>query len=237
MADKEPQTFNYQVLKDRDGEAQPNKWQRAIFDWWIALEQHKGERVELRRCQHGEQAMQQLMGYFRLASKLDSLAVSPRAIASVAHLLAFITMDNRVKEKLALQQNESGKQAVLDEYFGELLQVEKGISWLLGQEAGEASGKPIFSTLRFQRLLQSAAEIEHNDFDVSFRRAIRQLQGKNETEHVINPIITAEQIFYRYRANKSPDKYQGSRKFEYQFARDYYQEVLRYHKESQGVIS
>jgi len=194
--------------------------QRAVFDWWLGLEEHKGERAELRRHQHGSEALQSL-GTFRLKyrlSKLESVRVSDAATAAVAHVLAYVKADSHYEDKTD------------DAYFADLIKHPTSLAYLLGAETEQGAERAVFSELRFQRLLQAAADLDDADFDKQMRRAVRQVQGKSEA--ALNPIVIAEHIFYRYRTSRNPDFYKGRRQFGYQFANDYYQQVFKYQKEA-----
>lgn len=204
--------MNFKILKDEAA-------QRAVFDWWLGLEERKGERAELRRHQHGGEALQSL-GTFRLKyrlSKQESVRVSDDAIAAVAHILAYVKIDSHYEDKTA------------DAYFAALSSHATSLARLLGAEAEQGAERAVFSELRFQRLLQAAADLDNADFDKQMRRAVRQVQSP---ETALNPIVIADHIFHRYRTSRNPETYKGRRQFGYQFANDYYQQVFSYQPES-----
>ena len=214
----EVKTYRFQVLKDMSQ-------QRAMFDWWFAMEERKGERAELRRHQHGGEAMRSL-GVFRLMHKLPDLAVSERSIAAVAYLLSYLKVNPEILDKNGSQQGHLEK---ADDYFKFLLTDQLNLASLLGAESKAGTEKALFSELRFQRLLQASADLDGDEFDKQMRRALQQLQGK--TESIINPIVLADHILHRYRAVAKPEWYKGTRQFEYQFAKAYYQQVFTYAKD------
>ncbi len=72
---------------------------------------------------------------------------------------------------------------------------------------------PLFSELRFRRLLASSAP---DDFYQGMRRAIMQL-GKTA-----DPIQLADEILHWHAQHKWPDNYQGIRQWRYRMARGYY---------------
>ena len=72
---------------------------------------------------------------------------------------------------------------------------------------------PLFSELRFQRLLASDSP---GEFFQSMRRAIMQL-GKTA-----NPIQLADEILHWHYQQRWPDSYQGTRQWQYRQAKRYY---------------
>ena len=84
---------------------------------------------------------------------------------------------------------------------------------LLGK-SGPGSDAPLFSELRFQRLLASN---DPNDFYQSMRRAIMQL-GKTA-----DPVQLTDEILHWHAQHKWPDHYRGTRQWQYRMARGYYE--------------
>ncbi|PID49824.1 MAG: hypothetical protein CR991_04600 [Proteobacteria bacterium] len=215
----EQKSYQFRVLKTEEQ-------QRAVFDWWFAMEERKGERADLRRYPHGGEAMRSL-GTFRLMNKLSSLnlKVSERAIASVAYILSSLKVN---QDFLGYDQPKENL-VKADQYFEKLLKNLVSLAKLLGTESEQGSEKAVFSELRFRRLLQASAELDDEDFDKQMRRAVSQIKNKEST--FLNPVVLADHIFYRYRATRNPDWYAGARQFEYQFAKDYYQQMFSYLKD------
>ncbi len=73
---------------------------------------------------------------------------------------------------------------------------------------------PLFSELRFQRLLASN---DAEDFYQAMRRAIMQL-GKTA-----DPIQLADEILHWHAQQRWPDSYRGTRQWQYRMAQGYYE--------------
>ena len=99
---------------------------------------------------------------------------------------------------------------------GLLVWVKTPVETTLPELLGKGADKPVFSELRFQRLLASD---NPEDFFQSMRRAI--IQGGEKA----NPIELADEIFHWYQQTKHPDWYQGQRQWQYRFAKPYYAQV------------
>lgn len=193
--------------------------QQAIFNWWIGLEQRKGERAALRRCDSAESAMKEI-GSLRLQFALRKLglSVSEVAIANVAYVLAYL----KPTDELLKEESE--------QRFSFLMQAYKTrLAAQMGSERENAE-KPLISELRFQRLLQTSNQ-QGDDFSVDLRRIVRHL----DKEVKVNPVLVADDIFYRFWALNNPDKYRGEKSFQFRLARDYYQELFTYQKDEQGA--
>lgn len=192
--------------------------QHAIFNWWIGLEQRKGERAALRRCESAESAMAEI-GALRLRFALRQMEVSSSAIANVAYALSYL----KPSEEVLKQESE--------QRFTFLMQTYKTrLAVQMGSEREGKTEKPLISELRFQRLLQAASQAD-DDFSVQLRRIVRHLDGKA----AVNPVLVADDIFYRFRALKKPDEYRGEKSFQFKLAKDYYQEIFTYQKDEQGA--
>ncbi len=76
------------------------------------------------------------------------------------------------------------------------------------------SNTPLFSELRFQRLLASNSV---KDFYQSMRRALIQLSK------TADPIQLADEILHWHAQQRSPDRYRGARQWEYRMAQGYYE--------------
>lgn len=193
---------------------------RMIFNWWIGLEQHKGERAALRRCDSIAAAMEQV-GFHRLQFALQrlELKISAEAIANVACVLAYLKPSpDLLNEKSELR-------------FEKLMQAcTTRLAVQMGSEREGGAEKPLVSELRFQRLLQAASQAD-DDFSVQLRRIVRHLDGKT----AVNPVLVADDIFYRFWALNNPDKYHGEKSFQFKLAKDYYQEIFTYQKDEQGA--
>ena len=87
---------------------------------------------------------------------------------------------------------------------------------LLGANGG--SDKPVFSELRFQRLLASS---DTEGFFHGLRRALIQV-GKQA-----NPILLADTILHWYQEQQHPDWAKGKYKWQYQWASQYYGEIFK----------
>lgn len=194
--------------------------QHAIFNWWIGLEQRKGERAALRRCESAESAMKEI-GALRLQFALQQigLKVSVEAVANVVCVLAHL------KPSLELLNEKPELR------FEKLMQAcNARLAVQMGSEREGKTEKPLISELRFQRLLQAASQAD-DDFSVQLRRIVRHLDGKA----AVNPVLVADDIFYRFRALKKPDEYRGEKSFQFKLAKDYYQEIFTYQKDEQGA--
>ena len=91
---------------------------------------------------------------------------------------------------------------------------------ILGK-AKEETKTPRFSELRFQRLLASNTP---NAFLRSLRRAVVQADKKAD------PLRLADSILHWESEQRNPDWYTGRRRWQYQWAKDYYAEVFKYEK-------
>mgnify|MGYP003584019097 CR=1 FL=1 len=194
--------------------------QQAIFNWWVGLEQRKGERAALRRCDSAESAMKEI-GSLRLQFTLQKLAlkVSEEAITNVAYVLAHLKPSDEL-----LKQESEQRFALLMQTYKTRLAVQ------MGSEREGGAEKPLISELRFQRLLQTSTQ-QNDDFSIDLRRIVRHL----DKEVKVNPVLVADDIFYRFRALKKPDEYRGEKSFQFKLAKDYYQEVFTYQKDEQGA--
>ena len=82
--------------------------------------------------------------------------------------------------------------------------------------ANKGADKPVFSELRFQRLLASD---DPADFFKLMRRAI--VQGGEKA----NPVLLADDILHWYQQYRHPDWYRGQRQWQYRFAKPYYTHI------------
>lgn len=158
---------------------------KAIRDWhaWLHHEKQRGDRARLRRCDSLQQVMMQ-PAFFRLARTLPKLEkYHLEGIALVAGLLAWVEQPTNTDLPILLSRSKPG---------------------------GET---PVFSELRFQRLL---AAQEAEDFFQGLRRAIVQ------AGRTANPVLLADEILHWEAQQKNPDWYTGSRQWQYRFAKPYY---------------
>lgn len=99
---------------------------------------------------------------------------------------------------------------------GLLVWVKTPVDSPLSELLGKGSDKPVFSELRFQRLLASDTS---EDFFQSMRRAT--VQGGEKA----NPIELADEILHWYQQSQHPDWYRGKGQWQYRFAKPYYAQV------------
>jgi hypothetical protein len=98
----------------------------------------------------------------------------------------------------------------------------------------KAKDRPLFSELRFQRLVAASLKENDDDFDTQMRRAVQHVQAKKgmeirngkETMKSVNPIIVADYIFHRYRCLQDPAKIKAEHQFGFLFSNKYYSELL-----------
>ncbi len=173
---------------------QQQTWYPALYEpeqrerlkqWWFWLqsEQARGECAKLRRCQTPGEVIMQ-KGFFKLGKLLPNWQkYNLLALATVAGMLAHIETEINVS-----------------------------FPTQLGAE-NAASGKPILSELRFQKLLASS---EPDEFYKSLLRSVKQV-GKAAA-----PVLLADSILHWYREQSEPEKYQGKKSWKYHWANDYY---------------
>ncbi len=157
----------------------------AIRKWhdWIHAEKQRGDRARLRRCDSLQQVMMQ-PAFYRLARSLPRLETyALSGIVLLAGLLVWVESTSSQDLPLILGNPKPG------------------------------SGTPLFSELRFQRLLASR---EPEDFFQSMRRAIVQA-GKTA-----DPILLADEILHWEAQQRQPNWYTGARQWQYRFAKPYY---------------
>lgn len=99
---------------------------------------------------------------------------------------------------------------------GLLVLVETTVDSSLPELLGKGADKPVFSELRFQRLLASG---NPEDFFKAMHRAI--IQGGKKA----NPILLADEILHWYQQYRHPGWYQGQRQWHYRFAKPYYTQI------------
>ncbi len=164
-----------------------------VLDWyrWLHGEKQKGIRAQLKRCASLEEVIT-AHGFLRLNQMLPRL--QKHDLVGVA-LVAGI---------LAVAKNED----------------TAALPTLLGR-AKEGGDKPVYSELRFQRLLASddAEQLYQN-----MRRAVIQAGKK------ASPGALADSLLHWYREHRHPDWYRGNRQWQYHAAKSYYTEVFKYQK-------
>ncbi len=160
--------------------------QQSITQWhtWLHDENQRGERARLRRCDSLEEIMLQ-PSFYRLCREKALRKQSVEALAIVAGLLAWV-------------ENVE----------------ERATSVLLGQPKKPGDDAPLFSELRYRRLLASNTP---EDLFQSLRRAIIQA-GKTAS-----PVLLADEVLHWYAQRKWPDSYRGARQWQYRMASGYYE--------------
>lgn len=164
-----------------------------VLDWhrWLHGEKQKGVRAQLKRCTSLNDVIT-APGFLRLNQRLPRLQQHDLiGVALVAGVLAVAKHDDATT-----------------------------LPTLLGR-AAENGDKPVFSELRFQRLLASDDE---NQLYQNMRRAVIQAGEK------ANPVALADSLLHWYREYRHPDWYSGNRQWQYHAAKSYYTEVFKYQK-------
>lgn len=153
--------------------------------WWLWLHSDlaRGERARLRRCQTPQEVLTQ-KGFLRLGKSLpDWQKYHLFGLAIVAGILA------HVKTEIALAFPEQ-----------------------LGK-AKEGTDKPVFSELRFQKLLAS------NDVEEFYKNLHRAVKQTGETA---SPVLLADGILHWHLEQSTPEKFKGQKSWKYRWANDYY---------------
>ena len=156
-----------------------------LMEWWIWLhsEQAGGERAKLRRCQSPQDVLIQ-QGFLRLGKRLpDWQKYHLFGLATIAGILS------HVKTEISISFSKQ-----------------------LG-EAKEGSDKPVFSELRFQKLLASS---DAEEFYKNLQRAVKQ------AGEAANPVLLADGVLHWYLEQSTPEKFQGQKSWKYRWANDYY---------------
>ncbi len=166
---------------------------QAVLDWyhWLHNDKQKGVRARLKRCVSLEDVIIE-PGFLRLNQALPRLnQYNLMGIALVAAILAVAKIDDALT-----------------------------LATLLGR-AKEGADNPVFSELRFQRLLASDSE---EQLFQNIRRAVIQAGEK------ANPLLLADSLLHWHREQRNPDWYKGNRQWQYQTAKSYYTELFKYQK-------
>ncbi len=164
-----------------------------LKEWWALLhsDQFRGERAKLRRCQLPQDVLTQ-QGFLRLGKRLpDWQKYHLFGLATVAGILSHVKAEAPLKDKAKTPLS-----------FPEQLGIAK-----------EGSDKPVFSELRFQKLLASS---DAEEFYKSLHRAVKHAGEK------ANPVLLADGILHWYLEQNSPEKFQGQKSWKYRWANDYY---------------
>ena len=165
--------------------------QEILFNWWKDLENHKGDKAKLKHAQSPEEVLLQ-SGFHRLSRQLPQLEkYQLMALATIAGLLALVKSGENLDHALPTQ---------------------------LGKTK-DHSKTPVFSELRFQKLLASQ---DATEFYRSLQRAIMIVSQQT------HPLLLADSILHWFKEKEKPDWYSGQKSFHYRWARAYYQEVLKY---------
>ncbi|HBR96395.1 MAG TPA: type I-E CRISPR-associated protein Cse2/CasB [Gammaproteobacteria bacterium] len=96
---------------------------------------------------------------------------------------------------------------------GLLAMVKTPVDLNLPSVLGDGGDKPVFSELRFQKLL---AARKPNDFFLAMRRAIVQAGEKSD------PLSLADQVLHWYQQYRHPEWFTGQKQWQYRFAKPYY---------------
>jgi len=160
--------------------------QQAITEWhaWLHNENQRGERARLRRCESLDEIMLQ-PAYYRLCRHDALRKQRPEALALVAGVLAWVENTD-----------------------------ERPTAQLLGTPKELSGDTPVFSELRFQRLLASNTP---EDLFQNLRRAVILL-GKTAS-----PVQLADEILHWQAQYQWPDSFKGARQWQYRLARAYYE--------------
>lgn len=156
-----------------------------IKQWWLWLhsDQARGERAKLRRCQSPQEVLVQ-KGFLKLAKILpDWQKYQLFGLATVAGILAHIKTESSASFPAQLGTEKAG------------------------------TDKPVFSELRFQKLLASS---DTEEFYKSLHRAVKQI-GESA-----DPVSLADGILHWHREQTEPEKFQGQKSWKYRWANDYY---------------
>lgn len=160
--------------------------QRArLKEWWLWLhsDHARGERAKLRRCQTPQEVLTQ-KGFLKLGKMLpDWQKYHLFGLATVAGILSHVKTERPLR---------------FPEQLG---------------KAKEGTDKPVFSELRFQKLL-AASDAE--EFYKSLHRAVKQAGEK------ANPVLLADGILHWYLEQSTPEKFHGQKSWKYSWANDYY---------------
>lgn len=158
---------------------------KRIKEWWVWLhsDQARGERARLRRCQTPQEVLTQ-KGFLKLGKVLpDWQKYHLLGLATVAGILAHVKTETQLSFPVQLGAAKAGMD------------------------------KPVFSELRFQKLL-AASDAE--EFYKSLHRAVKQAGEKAD------PVLLADGILHWHREQSTPEKFQAQKSWKYNWANDYY---------------
>lgn len=155
-----------------------DKVKDGALKWWNTIcpnsgsEEHKGERAELRRC-HSTKDVMITPAYYRLLKKtsvdLENVDLDNRdleqlhQLAAIAWILSWVDEDEK-------NADDIGKKAK----FADIL-----------AESKDNGDKPIFSEIRFRRLLTSN---DWDDLSVQVIRALKITKGRANVSDLIESI-------------------------------------------------
>ena len=185
---------------------------QVVLDWhrWLHGEKQKGIRAQLKRCSSLDDVIT-AQGFLRLNQMLPRLQkIDPIVVALISGVLAVIRESEGIQN---IENDDFHKRPELLELLG---------------NAKEGGDRPVFSELRFQRLL--AADDEEQLYR-HMRRAVAQAGDKKP-----NPVALANNLIHRFqeyhwgREHCYPDWYRGSLLWQYHAAKSYYTEVFKYQK-------
>lgn len=162
---------------------------QKVRQWhdWLLAEKQKGERARLRRCDTVSEVLFQT-GFHRLCKTLPRLEVfAIEGLGLVAGLLSWCETSNEQELAERLGQKRTG------------------------------SEQPLFSELRFQRLM---AIDDSEEFYKAMRRAIVQVDKTCE------PVMLSDSVLHWFSQNKHPEHYLGQRQWQYIQAKNYFKQIL-----------
>lgn len=167
-------------------------------------ENNRGARAELKRAGSVNAVLCQAM-FFRLLKQLDTVEgvrYHPEAIAVIAGITPFLKRQNK-------EEDSSEQYAALPP---------------LPEKLGKSidGDRPVFSQLRFQRLL---AARDAEELMSQLRRALVQVGGEADYLHLTSTVLRC------YRQWNNPDNYQGVKQWQFAWSSSYYQEVSKYKKD------
>lgn len=158
----------------------------VITNWWLWLhhERQRGECARLKRCGTVQMILSN-KSFLLLLQKLpsDYEKYHLEAAAVVAGILSNVKYPS-----------------------------PQTLAMLLGNTT-KRGDRPVFSGLRFQRLISSESL---DELFGSLRRAVIQ------TDRTANPVQLADTIFHWSRQQQNPDNYQGQRQWRYLWSNDYF---------------
>lgn len=198
------------TTEDKTDVTPKHQWGEILGRWrsWLEHDQQRGARAELKRGKQVSAVLCQPAA-LRLYGQLREHPWCPDAetvgvIAGVAPWL------KRTAEAEEDTRETEGKSPVK----------EPELPKILGQSSkGE---RPLFSELRFKRLLESR---DSDELMQQLRRALAQTNGSGHWLHLVDTVTQC------HRQWAMPEKFTGSQQWQYRWSNMYYTEVFKYLKE------